>query len=398
MSRELEKAFNKTKMAFITNPNAVFISSVFFSLNFKWDDSVPTAYVDGLTMGVNPDFFLSLPEKQRVFVLAHETWHIALKHVTRFSEIPDGNRLKYNYAADYVINDLLYLDNYTLWPSCLHDEKYRDMSTEAIYKELKDEPNEDFDPQHGDIKGGPNSKEPGSSSQGNAPQSGSQSASGPSQKDIENKIDEIILKASTQADIQKSAGRIPSEVSIHIDKLKNPQLPWQILLHRYMDEFDKTDYSWARPNRRYMPDVYIPTLHSPGIERVAMAWDLSGSVQNHEIADMMAECESIRQKLQPQVTEVVTFDTQVKAVTELAMHDPISKVKLAGRGGTNFEPVFEHFRKTKPNVLIVFTDMCSYPVEKTPDFPVIWVAINAPDWAIDNQKFGEVIPYTSKAS
>lgn len=391
MSKELTKALNKVKMDLLTNKKAAFISSIFFSMKFKWDESVPTACVDGITLSVNPDFFLGLPPKVRLFVMVHEAWHIAFKHISRFkyhkNKSEDENKLsflKYNYAADYVINLQCQDDGFEVWEHALISEDYRDMSTEQIYNLLKDEDDDNFDPDKGDmVMPSPGSADP------------------KEQKILDQQIDQIIMKASTQAEMSKESGSIPGEVQFYIDKLKNPKLPWNVILQKYMNDFDRSDYSFQRPNRRYMPQYYMPTLRGVTLEKLAVAWDLSFSVSKDDVAVMMTEVEQIRSKLVPEITEVVTFDHDIKGCTTLSPHEPIQKVRLVGMGGTDLNALIEYFMKQgkKPNVLVVFTDMADDPCEVVPDFPVIWVAINPHDyWLEKGQPFGEVVVYKSEES
>lgn len=389
MATDLQKRFNKLKMDLLTKKKFAFLSSVFFSLNFHWDESVDTACVNDLDMYVNPDFFESLDYNVQLFVLLHETWHVAFKHVVRFKEIPNGQHLLYNYAADYVINDTLYLDGVKLWDQCLHDPQYRHWSTDQVYVHLKKDPPPELDEKHGDLRENPSGKG-GAGSQEKMPGMPKKS-----NKEIESKIDEVILKAAMQAEMAKSPGSIPGEIQIYIEELKNPKLDWTLLLQRFLNDFIKTDYSWSRPNRRYMPEFYLPTMHNPGMLHLAVAWDLSGSTSDDNVNTMMTEVAEARRMLQPVTTTVLTFDTDIKQVTELSVHQPITDVQLAGRGGTDFEPVIKYFMDNRPNLLIIFTDMGADPITTIPDFPILWIAIDAWEHA-PKQPVGEVIEYISE--
>lgn len=383
------KALSQAKIRLLMNKKATFISSVLFSLNLKWDESIPTACVDGVTMSINPDFFVSLSLNERMFILVHETWHIAFKHIQRFryhknksKEENELSFLKYNYAADYVINLQCKDDGFSIPEGGLIDEQYRGMSTEQIYNLLKDDPDEDFDPSYGDMT------MPGPSGEGDSDSQNS--------RVISSKIDSILLKAATQQAMSKSPGKLPGEVSVYIEAIKNPKLPWNRILQRYMDEFNKSDFSWTRPNRRYMPHHYLPSLHANAIDRLTVAWDLSFSVSDDDIAIMMGEVEEARKKLNPTVTQVLGFDTRVVFDTSLSMHEPITKVQPKGRGGTSFDCVMQYLvdKRIKPNVLIMFTDMGDYPCNVNPQCPVIWIAINAHPYFLEQgQPFGHIIEY-----
>ena len=86
------------------------------------------------------------------------------------------------------------------------------------------------------------------------------------QLSIDSEITNIIVRAKTQAMAsgRNIKGDIPDEILRTIDELLNPKLPWQVILHKFLDTRVKEDYSWARKNRRYH-SAYMPSLHSHGL-------------------------------------------------------------------------------------------------------------------------------------
>ena len=69
------------------------------------DDRVPTmgVFASGRLVA-NPDFTARLSDDDLVFVLAHELLHLALRTHDRAR---GSGRLEFNYAHDYIINDML---------------------------------------------------------------------------------------------------------------------------------------------------------------------------------------------------------------------------------------------------------------------------------------------------
>ena len=69
------------------------------------DDRVPTmgVFASG-RMLANPEFVSRLKDNELVFVLAHELLHLALRTHDRAK---GSSRLEFNYAHDYIINDIL---------------------------------------------------------------------------------------------------------------------------------------------------------------------------------------------------------------------------------------------------------------------------------------------------
>ena len=79
----IEKALSKAKIAMMMLPDTVFFSTLCTSLEVVITDEVPTAGTDGRKLYINKDFFFGLTESERVFLLAHETLHVAYLHPLR---------------------------------------------------------------------------------------------------------------------------------------------------------------------------------------------------------------------------------------------------------------------------------------------------------------------------
>lgn len=397
---ELNKSFNKAKVELIKRADFTFMATLFFSLKHLWDNSVPTAYTDGLSIGMNEHFFMAQDPMVRVSVLAHETWHVAFKHMLRSQEM-NYNPQKFNMAADYVINLMIKDAGLPVPDTWLCDEKYRGMSTEQIYKLLPDPPPQQ--PQSGnggrgdspgdDLKSpSSNSGNQQNNSQGNQPQSSS-GGTAPTKEEISHKIDQAILKAHTQAQMKGQAGSIPGDIQIAIDNLLNPKLDWRTILQNYMNKFVKEDYTWSKPNMLYFhQDIYLPAQHSEAMGEVAIAVDTSGSVSEEEFRAFLTEITDIKEKLNPSLTTIIDFDTSIKHVHKIAQEDDssIKSLPFSGRGGTNLTPVFNYYEKTKPEVLIVFSDLYCNKIQDDPGYDVIWVCVDNPNAEVN---FGQLIHY-----
>ena len=91
--RDVIKAFNKAKVALMSKGGSGFIATILFSQLYKWSTDIPTACTDGLSITTNPDFFMSLTKGERVFLLAHEGWHVAFQHLTRMKQVHKDRNL-----------------------------------------------------------------------------------------------------------------------------------------------------------------------------------------------------------------------------------------------------------------------------------------------------------------
>ena len=94
------------------------------ALNVQWDERISTACV-GFGKNAtkpcfkfNPTFFDSLNEDQILFVIAHETSHMVMKHVHNLVETDEykDNFKAFNIAADCIINDWLHKCGYPSGP------------------------------------------------------------------------------------------------------------------------------------------------------------------------------------------------------------------------------------------------------------------------------------------
>ena len=330
MSPEIEKAHSKAKIALMQHADSAFFTTVLFSLKHKWNTNIPTACTNGLTIMVNPNFFMSLNVQERVFLLLHEAMHVVFMHVERAMLFEGINAKKYNIAGDHVINLLLKERGYQMPQGGYADPLYKGMSTEEVYDLLEDIDDDfgmDLMPVEGDIK------------------------------DFKDTVDEILVRASIQSKIDKDKqGTIPSEIAVYIDKLVNPTLPWNQILRKYLSAKIKNDYSWSKPNRRFFPEYYLPSMYSEGLCEIAVAIDASGSVSDKDFSVFVKEVQTILKTLKPSAIQLITFDTEIKSIVKLKTVEELNKVEFHGRGGTLVSPVIDWANQYKPRVLLVFTD------------------------------------------
>ena len=361
----MEKIFNKAKVGLMRNAS-VFLSTVTFSLQHRFSDEIPTAGTDGLSVIYNPEWFKSLGEEERIGLMAHEVWHVVFAHMTR-----RGNRDPkiWNYAGDHVINNLLLQSKFKLPEPRLCDTKYAGWGTVAVYDDLIEkgtQPNKDF---VCDILS------PGSMTAGDE-DADEQTGPGKTASDVENQIKGMLVKANTTSKMSgESQGALPGEATRMMDELLNPKLNYDEILHRFMDDQAKDDYSWTRPNRRYMPDFYLPGQYSEALGHITVAIDTSGSVSDEDMKKMLSEINYIRERYKPKMLVVMDCDWDVYHVHEMDENDDrsILDLELKGGGGTAFEPVMKKCSEMETNLLIYFTDLYADPIKEEQPFPIVWL-------------------------
>lgn len=381
----LNKELDKAKVALLQPKTSAFISTILFSLKFSWDESIPTAGTDGINLKISPDFFSKLDREERVFLLAHEAWHVAFLHMSRLTKEKRDNFRMWNIACDHYINLMLINSGHKMIKGGCADEKYKDQSiwsSDKIFKDLM----EDKDAQEKYSSDDSFTEDMSEGTDGMDKEQAEEY-----RKNVQRRIEDSLVKAQMQAKMAGQASSIPSEIAINIESFLNPKLPWNVILQRFMSDYSKEDYSFKRPNKRFASHgIILPSLYSESLGHIACAVDTSCSVSDEQFNMFRTELNSIKKKLNPKLMTIIDFDTDIRKVHKLNQSDNIDQVQFSGRGGTYMHPVFEYFTKQEntPKVLIIFSDLECEEITEDPGFPVIWIKLDGYGF---NPRFGEVI-------
>ena len=433
MDPALEKKLEKIKTQLVIKH--AFFGVLLSMLDMTEDGSIPTMGTDGARLVYNKKFVMDLPDAQLRFVLMHEIMHIAYMHCGN-ERMLDRDPRKWNYACDFVINleleDLCKRsEDYQMMPGILVDHKYNNMIAEQVYKQLPENPNYRFaigrgscpkcggTGQHQDKcpkcggtgvdfadcpscggtgqKNGQDCPDCGGSgtekqvcgtcggSGGVGPQKpcdcGGQSGGyhegdllRPAEPDVLEEMKDKVVQAYEAT--KKTQGYMPAGLARAIQGLTKSKIPWQKVFHRFVgNALAKDDYSYARPNRRYLSqDLYLPDLRNHIVGNVIIGVDTSGSIGNSELVQFCAELKKISYSVEE--TTVITCDAAVHEVVKInKMEEFLTKVKFKGGGGTDFRPVFNYVQKHRmqPEILIYLTDSYGTFPETRPRYPVIWI-------------------------
>lgn len=369
ITTEHDKALDTAKINLIMRPDSIFLTTILFSLKFSWDDKIPTACTNGIRLKASPKFFLGLTKGQRIFLLAHEAYHVAFMHMARVN----GRDFKlWNMACDYVINLMLVKAGFEFIAGGLLSEDYRDMSSYEVYDILKNKPEPELPECPDDmeeVEGDPNTI-----------------------NEIEQEITDTVSQAALRAKMANQAETIPGEIAVFLDKLLKPKLPWYRILANILNGLAQDDYSYRKPNRRYMPDFYLPSLYSELLGEIAVAVDVSGSVTQNEFNAFMSEINAIHNAMKPEKTTVISFDTEITNEYSIVDQKDILGLTFKGGGGTNIQPIYVWAKQHKPKALIIFTDgyfeLHQYEIPK--GIPIFWVIHSNANFTI---KKGKVIHY-----
>ena len=362
--------------------------------NSSWCKTTAT---DARHFYYNPEYIEQLTPRQTQFMLAHEALHCALIHFAR-----RGHRIKHRWdlACDFAINPLLIEDGLTPPPDSLWMDQYKGMTAEEIYPLIEEHEEMETLDQHLYDQGVESGEQDGSGGSLPPPKQHREHKSeqpGDSQKHLdENRqggkdadkqqaggsVDDpfpgetsdtpppltpdeketlgVQWRQRTAGAAQQAmqAGKFGGAMARMVEHHLQPQLPWRMVLSRFLSSLAKDDFSYMRPSRREGDAIY-PSLRSAQLD-VVVAVDTSGSIRREEISQFIAEIDAIKGQIRARIT-LLPCDA---ALAEGApwLYEPWEDFKLPetikGGGGTDFQPVFEWVDKMdmRPQLLLYFTD------------------------------------------
>ncbi len=432
-----------------------FFGSLLMRLPLIPDESVRTFSTDGRDIRYRPDYATQLSDAELRGVLVHEVSHCAQGHLWREG---DRDHARWNRAADYSVNGLLhkyveeqrqltekangrpgFIPPWELPQSSLHDPTLAELSTEEIYQRLAPPPDQGSDPapsgsssssgnpappppspsKSNGLPGSappppqpPNSRSPQPSPSAAAnltpapcPQTPGDEDCGPGEftappaeepapsgLPLEAQWQIAVTQAATAA---KMAGALPGSLQRLIGDLLSPRVPWREVLREFIRQRTRDDYSFTRPNRRYVSAArhpsrgtcILPSLHSERMGHLAIGVDTSGSITDAILAEFQAEIQAALDECQPEAIEVIYCDAAVRGTQEFTPGDTV-RLEAKGGGGTAFAPVFDHIaaQGEDPVACIYLTDGCGPMPAREPDFPVLWASTDR-----TNFPFGQMV-------
>jgi predicted metal-dependent peptidase len=370
-------------------------------------DWCPTTATDARAFYYNPGYIDGLTLDQTQFMLAHEALHCALSHFARRQ-----HRVihKWDLACDYAINPLLIDDGLKPPPNALVMPAYKGMTAEEIYpliddnddsetldkhaydrdnqgrgsntgkteKDLDQSKQEPQEPQEGEEGKGDNDRPESQGGQREASRDEGGTAGEPQpltpdeQETLSVQWQQRMAGAAQQA---MQAGKLGGELKRLIDHLLQPQLPWRMLLARYMNAITREDYSWSRPSRREGEHI-LPSLRSRQMDLV-VALDTSGSIKDTEVEEFIQEIDALKGQVRARVT-LLPCDAALcpGAPFRFEPWEQFCRPRdIKGGGGTSFLPVFKWVESegVQPDLLVYFTDADGEFPKTEPHYPVIWL-------------------------
>ncbi|MGX5914812.1 vWA domain-containing protein [Aliidiomarina sp. Khilg15.8] len=353
------------------------------------DDRLQTAATDGTHIFADARFMDQLAQADRVFVLAHEVWHCAMGHFVRRRFMANQAReLQFwNCACDFEVNAIVQEQLRHLPDFVLYDSEWAGFSAEQIYSRLLKN-SETIQAEVTTTSSGeagnfdvhnPAANDPADDCAEIDPEFAPVAASNPreiaDQTEMAKRWRHYVAQSAQIA--RQRGAHIPEVAQLAIGRLLRPQLPWTMILRRYVEQTFGNSPTWQPPNRRYVHQgLYLPGKRAVQLD-ITVAVDTSGSTMEYlkrffsELAGILKSFPRIR-------VQVLECDSAVRQAVEFDEHNlhQLKDWQPQGGGGTSFVPVFEHIatqQKGQPRLLVFFTDGEGYAPVHAPGYPVLWV-------------------------
>jgi predicted metal-dependent peptidase len=314
------------------------------SVLIKESEAVRTMATDGRSLFYAPSWVRGKPRASIMFDLLHEFGHIFGNHVGR-----RGTRDKdrWGYAADVrVAHDTLRILR-KMKPDWQLDADHipahpwaADLTVEQIYDKL---PAEQQPPKNEDLL------DP-------APQQQTKE----SQDEFLRKFSEALAQAAaavemTGTNIEKDYGKA---FDARLRDVIRGTVPWgRMLQGRLIGELGRDVATYAPPNKRFLPEIILPTYKAKMERELVLLIDVSASIDKDLISKFSAEITPAA--LRAKRTLIITFDAVIRETVEVK--DPrraLESVKFitGGHSYTSVVDAFAMIDKRKSAAIAALTD------------------------------------------
>ena len=391
-----------------------------FGVNLHWHLPSKTAATDYSNIYFDPKFAMQLTNEELRFVLLHECLHIIYAHNIR---LKGRDRLKWNQAADYAINDLLVLDpltrdNKISLPRLdgevfiLHDLKYRGLSAEQIYDIIPTKKRSDDGQQQGQQQDG---QQDGQTIHKELQDIIDSQDKKMTDEDLAaDEIDNSQAKNIKKGKYDK--GEKPSEESMK--SLKNEMrdrvagngefLGKSLQGHLLNSMTEPSTIDWKQMLKKYIRGMfksknYVDSkriyrahkLNVQGSEKsraktviknLIIAVDVSASINIEQIKKFINEVNNILNTYIVKKTTIYYVDTKIKEknIDVFGRHGTPDFSKAVEGGGTDFHPPFQRLKEDNiiPDIFVYFTDgESAFPSRNFADISkyenrIFWCVVN----------------------
>lgn len=325
---------------------------------------------DGRTVFYVKDKFDSLPDNQKLFMLAQQVVRCILFH---FSRKGARDVKRWNIAGCIVANNMLVEEQMGEMPqSEPFMAEWSGLSTEQVYNLLKEMPQPKQD-KLGKQPGGcvmDKAKGQDKGEGGEGSDEGEGAVNGLSKEETEQAWKIAMEQASLQ---MQKRGLTSAGQERALEGARQSRIDWRDQIRKYLTV--KGDTTWSKPNRRYIGrGLYLPSVKINKLGHLVFAIDTSGSIDTKmlevfagEINEVLSACDEW-----PERVTIMWADAEVVGTEDqegsLVLHPK-------GGGGTAFQPTFDYieYEEWEPQVMFYLTDLCGDRPVMPSKYPVVWV-------------------------
>ncbi len=352
------------------------------------DERVPTiaVFASGRLVA-NPAFVRGLTDDQLIFVLAHELLHLALRTHDRAR---GSNRLEFNYAHDYIINDILRVELGMNVPAGgLDMPGARERSAEEIVLDMR---RNQQAPTKTSVWNGEDASSHRVFGSGRATGGGAEAGDaleGSVEAELypdeaaeagarSEQVKEMAAKALSLAramglarGLRGTAAGSASQTVLALRGLY--RTPWELALQRWIESVAPGDRTFSRPSRRGgdRTDVVLPGRRREGWI-LNLVLDTSGSMTD-EIPRVLGTLGEFCDAAGVDRVRLVQCDAAVTGDELIDPHD-LAERRIEGYGGSDLSPALRHLADDQHvRAVVVVTDgEIAYPSEPMP-YELLWL-------------------------
>jgi predicted metal-dependent peptidase len=406
--RAVEHAKRALRLVCATFPH---LSGLAATIRLSADGRVPTAAVtpSGRVL-VNPDWFNMLDMRSAAFVMAHELMHLCLGTHDRSR---DYNHEMWNWAHDYIINDMLANElNCPVPAGGLEYPQARLLSGEQAFLMLAS----------GKLPGPKQSRSDLSielEEKGLVPPGSGRTAplsddvldddqerklfpdSNPlEEEEVRRRVREAATKSTSLSVLKEHLDRKPGggrgdeagEEGAITEALRTRyQPPWQMALQQWMEAVAPGPRSYARPSRRGADrtDVVLAGRRREGWT-LHIVLDTSGSMSG-EIPRVLGTIASFCESVNVATIHVLQCDVRVTR-DEFVTPEELYRFTIAGLGGSDMSPAMVKLAEDQEvEAVLVLTDgYISYPNYAMP-YETLWVLMDPAAKGNFKPSYGQIL-------
>ena len=300
MNADMDMIYNIKRKMLIKYPR---FGSEIASSNIEFDTNLPfhTAATDGKNIYLDPNYFSSLSENDKLFIIAHEIMHIKFMHMFRLKDKNGEERdlELWNIATDAIINANLERDGFTIKEGYVNMPEALNYSAEEFYQillqkrgenkkdtEQKSEQGDDHGLWKEAFENREQNKNQKTNNSNKPNNSQEESNSDKKQEEVDEKNEFVdnrkekkeIFEARRKKIEKDIRGEVQEKITLDDIGESKEQIDWKILIRR---EVDKTETIWSQ-RRSIAENNYAYRLEENDIEDEAeteIMIDVSGSVR-----------------------------------------------------------------------------------------------------------------------